>query len=147
VNEKELSVIEARVRYLDGIQFVGETSSGHVVFIDGSTDSRGNNAGIRPTDLLLIGLGSCSGMSVVSILKKKKQDVTGFEIIIKGKKEDDWPRKITDIGLELIVRGHNISEDAVKRAIELSMERYCTVKATLESPARITFNYRVEEDA
>lgn len=139
-------MVEARVRYLDGIQFVGESSSGHVIFLDGERDDGGKNAGLRPTDLLLIGLGSCSGMAAVSILKKKRQDITGFEIIVRGEKEGEWPRKFTAISIEFIVRGNNLSEDAVKRAIDLSMEKYCTVKATLEGSPAVNFGYRIVEE-
>lgn len=140
-------MVEAKVKYLDGIQFVGEASSGHVIFMDGDSEGGGKNAGLRPTDLLLIGLGSCSGMAAVSILRKKKQDLTGFEVIVRGEKEDEWPKRFTTITIEFIVKGNNLSEDAVKRAIELSMEKYCTVKATLESSPDVNFDYRIVEES
>ena len=139
-------MVEARVRYLDGVQFVGEASSGHVVFMDGDS-GEGKNAGLMPTDLLLIGLGSCSGMAALSILRKKKQDLTGFEIVVKGEKEDEWPKRFTTITIEFIVKGNNLSETAVKRAIELSMEKYCTVKATLEGSPDVNFGYQIVEES
>jgi putative redox protein len=82
-------------------------------------------------------------MDVVSILKKKKQHITGLEIIIDGKKADDYPKKFTEINLEFIVRGKDISEEAVKRAIELSMTKYCSVKATLEGSAMFNYTYKI----
>jgi putative redox protein len=139
-------MVEARVRYLDGIQFVGEASSGHVIFMDGDSEGGGKNAGLMPTDLLLIGLGSCSGMAALSILRKKKQDLTGFEIVVRGEKEDEWPKRFTAITLEFIIKGNNLSETAVKRAIELSMEKYCTVKATLEGSPEMNFSFRILEE-
>ena len=139
-------MVETRVRYLDGIQFVGEASSGHVVFMDGDHDG-GKNAGLMPTDLLLIGLGSCSGMAALSILRKKKQDLTDFEIVVKGEKEDEWPKRFTTITIEFIIKGNNLSETAVKRAIELSMEKYCTVKATLEGSPEVSFGYQIVEES
>ena len=97
-------------------------------------------------ELLLIAIGSCSGMDVVSILKKKKQTVTGFEIIVNGQKAESYPQKFTGIDMEFIIKGKNISEEAVKRAIQLSMEKYCSFKATLEGSANINYTYKIIED-
>jgi putative redox protein len=137
--------MEAKVKFVDGMQFVGEASSGHAIVMDGDAKFGGANTGVRPTELLLIGLGGCSGMDVISILKKKQQDVSGLEINIKGQKAETYPQKFTDITLEFVVRGRNVSEEAVKRAVDLSMEKYCSVKATIEGSARITFSYRIVE--
>ncbi len=139
-------MMEAKVKYVDGMQFVGEASSGHAVVMDGDAKFGGANTAVRPTELLLIGLGGCSGMDVVSVLKKKKQDVRGLEINIKGQKAETYPQKFTHIDIEFVVRGRNVSEEAVKRAIDLSMEKYCSVKATLEGCAEITFRYRITEE-
>lgn len=132
----------AKVTYVQGLQFVGEASSGHAIVMD----SDPANSGLRPMELLLLGIGGCSGMDVVSILKKKKQDVTGFEINVKGEKAEDYPKKFTEINLEFIVRGRNISEEAVKKAIDLSMNKYCSVKATLEGSAKINFSYKIIQE-
>lgn len=138
-------MLEAKVKYVDGLQFVGEATSGHAIVMDGDQNFGGRNTGIRPTELLLVGLGGCSGMDVVSILKKKKQNVKGLEINVKGKKAENYPQKFTDITIEFVITGHNISEEAVKRAVDLSMEKYCSVKATLEGCSKITFSYRIIE--
>jgi putative redox protein len=138
-------MMEAKVKYVDGMQFVGEASSGHAIVMDGDPKFGGANTAVRPTELLLIGLGGCSGMDVISILKKKKQDVRGLEINVKGQKAETYPQKFTDITIEFLVRGFNVSEEAVKRAVDLSMEKYCSVKATLEGSAKITFSYRIIE--
>lgn len=138
-------MLEAKVKYVDGLQFVGEATSGHAIVMDGDPKFGGRDTGIRPTELLLVGLGGCSGMDVVSILKKKKQDIKGLEIDIKGKKAESYPQKFTTITIEFIVSGRNLSEEAVKRAVDLSMEKYCSVKATLEGCANITFSYRIIE--
>jgi putative redox protein len=139
-------MIEAKVTYVDGLQFVGEAASGHAIVMDGDKEVGGRNAGARPMELLLIGLGGCSGMDVVSILKKKKQEINGVEIKVKGEKAENYPKKFTDIDIEFIVKGRNISEDAVKRAVELSMEKYCSVKATLEGSAKVTWSYKTIEE-
>ncbi len=138
-------MLEAKVKYVNGLPFVGEATSGHAIVMDADTSVGGRNTGVRPTELLLIGLGGCSGMDVVSILKKKREDIRGVEINIKGEKAETHPMKFTDIEIEFIVTGRNISGESVKRAVELSMEKYCSVKATLEGSARINFSYRIVE--
>jgi len=138
-------MMEAKVKYVDGLQFVGEASSGHALVMDGDTKFGGSNTAVRPTELLLIGLGGCSGMDVVSILKKKQQEIKGLEIHVKGEKAETYPQRFTDITIEFVVTGSKISEEAVKRAIELSMEKYCSVKATIEGSAKITFSYSIVE--
>jgi putative redox protein len=137
--------MEAKVKYVDGLQFVGEAGSGHAIVMDGEQVFGGNNSALRPTELVLIGLGGCSGMDVVSILKKKRQELRGLEINISGKRAEEHPKKFTDINMEFIVTGRNLSDDAVKRAVDLSMEKYCSVKATLEGCANVTFSYRIVE--
>jgi putative redox protein len=136
----------AKVKYTGGLQFVGQADSGHAIVMDGDADVGGNNTGLRPMELLLIGVGGCSGMDVVSILKKKREKVTGVEINVNGKKAEAYPQKFTDIDIEFVVRGKNLSEEAVKRAVQLSMDKYCSVKATLEGTAQITFRYNIVED-
>ena len=137
--------MEAKVTYVNGLQFVGEASSGHAIVMDGDPQFGGRNIGLRPTELLLLGLGGCSGMDVISVLKKKKQQVTSLEIAVKGEKAETDPKKFTEMSLEFIVTGRGVSEEAVKKAVELSMDKYCSVKATLEGSAKITFSYRIVE--
>ncbi len=139
-------MVEARVKYMEGLQFVGQATSGHAIVMDADAVHGGSNTGLRPTELLLIGLGSCSGMGIVSILKKKKQDVTGLEIIVRGEKEESYPQKFTDITIDFMVRGRNLSAEAVKRAVELSMEKYCAVKATLEGSPEMNFSFKILEE-
>lgn len=136
----------AVIKYTGGMQFVGSADSGHAVVMDAGADSGGENTGSRPMELLLMGIGGCSGMDIISILKKKKQNVTGLEAHVNGIMADDYPRKYTDISIEYIVKGRNISEDAVKRAVGLSMDKYCSVKATLEGVAKISFSYKIIEE-
>jgi putative redox protein len=136
----------AKVKYVDGLQFVGEASSGHAIVMDGDPEVGGSDTGMRPMELLLVALGGCSGMDVISILRKKKQKVTSLEMEVKGKKAEKYPKKYTDIEIQFVVKGKDISEDAVKRAVELSMEKYCSVKATLEGTAKIDFSYKIVQD-
>lgn len=138
-------MIEAKVRYLDGIQFVGESSSGHVVFMHGDNEGGGKSAGLMPDDLLLISLGSCLGTAAISVLKEKKQNITGLEVIVRGEKEDEWPKRFTTITVEFLVTGNKLSKDAVKKAIKFSTEKYSTVRATLEVFPEMNFGYRIAE--
>ncbi len=139
-------MLSAKITHVKGLQFIGDSSSGHAIVMDGDLSVGGQNTGPRPMELLLLAAGGCSGMDVISILKKKKQDVTSLEINVKGEKAEDYPKKFTEISLEFIVKGKNIAEEAVKRAIELSMNKYCSVKATLEGSAKIQFMYRIIQE-
>ncbi len=141
-----MSTVNARVKLVDGLQFVGESKSGHAVVMDGALRFGGRDTGPRPTELLLIALGGCTGMDAISILRKKKQRVTSFEMDIKGTRAEGHPGRLTDVEIEYVVRGRGVDEAAVKRAVELSMEKYCSVKFTLEERTKIGFTYRVEEE-
>lgn len=139
-------MLSSKVTYVEGLQFVGNSSTGHAIVMDGDPDVGGNNTGPRPLELLLFGIGGCAGMDIISILKKKKQDITGLQINVTGEKAEEHPRKFTKISLEFIVKGRQVSEEAVKRAIDLSMNKYCSVKATLEGTARISFTYKIIQE-
>ncbi len=139
-------MLKAKVTYVNGMQFVGEADSGHAIVMDGTPEVGGKNTGLRPMELLLVGIGGCSGMDVISILKKKKQDVTGFEINVNGQKAETYPKKFTEIDMEFVIKGKNISEEAVKRAVQISMDKYCSVKASLEGSADIKFVYKIIEE-
>lgn len=137
-------MITAKVKWAGDMQFVGQSGTGHAIVIDANPDFGGDDSGMRPMELLLVGVGGCSGMDIVSILKKKKQDIRGLEIIINGQQAKEYPKRFTEISIEFIVKGKSISEEAVKRAVELSMDKYCSVKATLEHSAKITYSYKIE---
>lgn len=138
-------MLKAKVKWVEGLQFVGQSGTNHAIVMDGSPEYGGQNSGMRPMELLLVALGGCSGMDIVSILIKKKQDVRGVEINVTGKQAEDYPKRFIEIQVEFIIKGKSISEEAVKRAIELSMEKYCSVKATLEHSAKVTHSYKIVE--
>lgn len=141
-----MGTVRAKLTYTGGLQFVGQADSGHAIVLDSDPAVGGQNTGLRPMELLLIGLGGCSGMDVASILRKKKEKVAGIEINVEGKKAADHPQKYTDMHIEFIVKGKDLSEEAVKKAIQLSMDKYCSVKATLEGTAAIAFSYKIIEE-
>ena len=136
-------MITATVKWVDGLKFVGESGTGHTIVMDADTEFGGKNAGVRPTELLLIGLGGCSGMDIMSVLQKKKQHVLSLEARVTGEKSEEKPRKFVKFNIEYVVTGKDISEEAVKKAVELSMEKYCSVKLTLEGSAKVTYSYKV----
>jgi putative redox protein len=139
-------MVEAKVTLLNNMQFTGTASSGHTLIMDAEEDSGGHNKGFRPMELLLVGFGGCSGMDVISILRKKKQRVSGLEINVKGKKSDMAPKIYKEIHIEYVVTGKGVEKGAVERAISLSLEKYCSVGATLAKAGTITHSYRIVEE-
>lgn len=123
--------------------FVGITPSGHAQTIE--TDSE-RHAAATPMELMLIALGSCTGVDVISILKKKRQHITDYRIEVSGERREEFPRSYTRLFVKHIVHGHGVSEQAVARAIELSDQKYCSVAATLRGSAEIVTSYEIIED-
>ena len=139
-------MVEAKVTLLNNMQFTGTASSGHTLIMDAEEDSGGHNKGFRPMELLLVGFGGCSGMDVISILRKKKQQVSGLEVNVKGEKAETAPKIYKEVHIEYVVRGKGVEKMAVERAISLSLEKYCSVGATLAKSGTITHNYRIVEE-
>jgi len=123
--------------------FVGVTPSGHAQTIE--TDSQRGTAA-TPMELLLLALGGCTGVDVISILKKQRQQVSDYRIEVSGERREDHPRAYTRLFVKHIIRGHGVSEQAVGRAIELSDKKYCSVAATLGGTAEIITSYEIIED-
>ena len=134
---------KATIQFAGDDLFVGITPSGHAQAIE--TNSARNTAP-TPMELLLLALGSCTGVDVSSILKKKRQRVTDYRIEVSGERRDDHPRAYTRMFVKHIVRGHGVSEQAVEQAVRLSDEKYCSVAATLRGAAEIVTSYEIIED-
>jgi putative redox protein len=137
---------KAKITLVEGMQFSGIADSGHEVMMDASLSVGGKDRGIRPSELIPVSFGGCSGMDVISILRKKKQEVTGLAINVKSEQAPSHPHKFTSLHIEYEIKGRDLSEEAVKRAIELSLDRYCSVGATLGMSANITHSYRIVND-
>jgi len=133
----------AKVTLVDGMKFSAIAGSGHTVVMDADPKSGGRDKGSRPIELLLMAFGGCSGMDVISVLRKKKEKVSKLEINVNGKQADSYPHKYTSIHIEYVVTGKDISDDAVKKAIELSLDKYCAVGASLSGTANITHSYKI----
>lgn len=129
--------MDAKVTWKSGLSFDGTGGSGFSVPLGTSAANGGNDDGMRPMELLLVGLAGCTGMDVISILEKKRQEVTGFEVRVQGERASDHPKIFTDITIEFVVTGKNIDQTAVERAVELSSTKYCSAEAMLGKAARI----------
>jgi putative redox protein len=126
-------MVTATVKWTDGLQFVGESGTGHAVVMDAGIEVGGKNTGMRPMEILLVGLGGCSGMDIASILQKKRQQVISIDAKVRGDMAEEYPKKFTKIVIEYTVTGKDLSDDAVKRAVDLSMSKYCSAVSTRAS--------------
>ncbi len=141
-----MSTRKAYIKQVKGITFVGKTDSNHWVTMDGSKDFGGSDAGIRPKELILLGLGGCTGSDVVSILAKKRVKLDDFEINIETEVSEQHPQVFTKLHLEYVFYGKDINTKDVERAIELSQTKYCGVTAMLEKAVEMTHSYRIEAE-
>ena len=130
-----------------GMRFDAEAGSGHHVTLDAAEHGGGQNTGFRPMELLLVGLDGCTGMDVISILRKKRQQVTGYAVHVSGIRAEENPMVFVEITVEHIITGYHIQSEAVARAIQLSEERYCGAGAMLGKVAHLTHTFRIVEAA
>lgn len=137
--------MNTRVKWLDHMSFVGESGSGHSVVMDGAPEFGGRDLGIRPMEMLLLGLGGCASFDIVSMLKKGKQDLIDCEVEISAERADSEPKVFTGLHLHFIISGNNLSEKKVDRAIQLSAEKYCSASIMLGKTAKITHDYKLIE--
>lgn len=136
--------MKATVKWVDNAMFLGESGSGHSVVMDGPEDHGGRNMGIRPMEMLLIGVGGCASFDVMSILKKVRQDVTDCRAELVAERADGVPSTFTKIHLQFIVTGRNLKEKQVAKAVELSATKYCSASMMMEAAGvAITHGYEV----
>lgn len=138
-------LMKARVKWLDHMSFVGESGSGHSVVMDGAPEAGGRNLGVRPMEMLLLGLGGCSSFDVVMILQKSRQAISDCEVLLEAERANEDPKVFTRIHMHFIVKGHNLSTDKVERAVKLSAEKYCSASMMLGKTAEITHDFEVIE--
>ena len=137
--------MKARIKWLDGRAFVGESGSGHAVVMDGAPESGGRNIGVRPMEMLLLGLGGCTAFDVVMILEKGREKVTACEVELEAERAATEPKVFTHVKLIYRLRGHGLKPAAVERAVHLSAEKYCSATAMFEKTAKIEHEWMVEE--
>lgn len=134
---------KATVKYAGDEFFIGTPPSGHAQVIDTKGDRR---AAPTPVEMLLVAVAACTAADVISILHKKRQDVTDYNVEIEGTRAEDHPRKFIKFHINHIVHGRNVSEKALADAIELSQTKYCSVGATVTPTAEITTSYEIIEE-
>jgi putative redox protein len=138
--------MKAKVKWSEGLQFVGTAESGHALVLDTHAEVGGLEAGPSPMELVLLALGGCTGMDVVSILKKMRVEWARFEIGLEAERAEEHPKAFTKIHLTYRIWGADIPEDKLKKAIDLSLERYCSVGAMLGKRAKITYDYHINPE-
>lgn len=137
--------MKATLNWKQGMTFLGSADSGHMVQMDAGVSLGGNNNGVRPMEMIALGLAGCTAMDVISILRKKRQEVTQFDVQVNADRSADHPRVFTRAVITYVVAGKSIEEDAVLRAIELSATKYCPVYAMLEQVFPIEMCYEIYE--
>ncbi len=123
--------MKARIKWVEEATFLGEAGSGHAVVMDGPPDMGGRNLGVRPMEMLLLGMGGCTNFDVVHILKKQRQDVTDCVAELEAERAETEPKVFTKIHVHFVVKGNNLNETKVAKAVELSAEKYCSASIML----------------
>ena len=125
------------------MSFVGESGSGHSVVMDGAPEAGGRDLGVRPMEMLLLGLGGCAAFDVVSILQKSRQDLVDCEVLIESERSEEIPKVFTRIHMLFVVSGRNLKEAKVEKAVSLSADKYCSASEMLGKTAKITHGYKI----
>ena len=133
------------VNWVDGLLMVGKSDSGHTITMDGPPESGGENLGVRPMEMLLLGVAGCTMIDVVTTLKKMRQDLSHCETKINAERATDHPKVFTNIHIQFIVKGKDLDSKKVDKAITLSAEKYCSASIMLGETATITHDFKVVE--
>ncbi|MCK4353125.1 OsmC family protein [candidate division WOR-3 bacterium] len=137
--------MEAKVKLIDNLQFIGTSSSNHSIIMDASRDVGGEDSGIKPMELFLVSLAGCTGMDVASLLIKMRVKINGLAIEVKGEREKEHPKIFKDIELKYIVKGRNIEGEKIKKAITLSQDKYCSISEMLKKGGcKLTYSYEIQ---
>ena len=128
----------AKISWVDGALLVAEGGSGHTITMDGAADIGGRNLASRPMEVLLMGMGGCTAIDVVSMLKKQRQDIEGVEVSLVAERAEDHPKVYTSVKLVYTVRGRKLNKALVERAVSLSDEKYCSATAMVRKSAEVT---------
>ena len=140
--------MECKISWMgsDGMAFVAETGSGHLVTMDGAPEGGGRNLAPRPMEMVLLGTGGCTAYDVVMILRKSNQDIHGCDVTLKSERAEKDPKVFTKIHFHFTVRGRNLKPNLVERAIKLSHEKYCSASIMLEKTAEMTHSFEIIDD-
>lgn len=129
------------VKWQDGLRFVASDEKGRSVAMDTSKEHGGQDSAFSPMRLLLAALGGCTGMDVVNVLQKQRQKLTGLEIVVSGERVSEYPRVYSKVHVEYKLKGENLKDKAVRTAIQLSVDKYCSVGATISKTAKMSHSY------
>ncbi len=135
--------MKARVKWVEDVMFLGESGTGHTIVMDGPEDAGGHGTGMRPMELLLLGLGGCTSFDVITMLKKSRQDINDCVVEIDSERSDEIPKVFTKINVHYTVTGKDLKEAHVKRAVSLSTEKYCSASLMLGKTAEISHSYEI----
>lgn len=139
-------VKKAELTWVKNLQFVATADSGHSVILDSANGDMQNATGTSPMTLLLEALAGCTAMDVISILQKKRQKVTGLQVLVEGERAEEHPKVYTRIRIKYLIRGHDIAEKAVEDAIQLSQTKYCSASAMLGKSAELTHAMEIRQE-
>jgi putative redox protein len=135
--------MKARVKWIEGVAMLGESGSGHGVVMDGPPEFGGRNLGVRPMEMLLLGMGGCTQFDVLLILRRARQKVTDCVVELEAERAESDPKVFTRIHAHFIITGHELNERQVARAIQLSAEKYCSASIMLGATAAVTHDYEI----
>ena len=140
--------MEARIQWVQDAQFVAESGSGHAVVIDGPPEGGGRNLGVRPMEMVLMGVGACTAYDVMHILKKSRQPVESCVAELQAERADTEPKVFTKIHVHFVVTGRGLAEAAVQRAVALSAEKYCSASIMLDrAGVAMSHDFEIRETA
>ena len=137
--------MKARVKWIEGVAMLGESGSGHGVVMDGPPELGGRNLGVRPMEMLLLGMGGCTQFDVLLILRRARQDVTDCVVELEAERAESDPKVFTRIHAHFIITGRDLSRRHVERAIQLSAEKYCSASIMLGASAEVTHDFEIRD--
>ncbi len=138
--------MKATVKWLDHMSFVGESGSGHSVVMDGPPDDGGRDMGVRPMEMVLLGMGGCTAFDVVHILKKGRQQITDCHVELEAERAADVPKVFTKIHAHYIIKGKSLDAKKIERAVAMTAEKYCSVSIMLAATVEITHDFEIIEE-
>ncbi len=137
--------MKTTVKWIDGMMMVGESASGHAIVMDGPEAVGGNNLGVRPMEMLLLGMGGCTTVDVVSTLKKMREIVNDCRVEISAERADEHPKVFTKIHLHFVIDGKNLNEKKIAKAVSLSADKYCSASIMLGKTAAVTHDFSIND--
>lgn len=137
--------MKAKITWINGRAFLGESGSGHAVVMDGAPEAGGRNIGVRPMEMMLLGLGGCTAFDVVMILEKSREQVTGCEVALEATRASEDPKVFTQVKMIYTLTGKSLKPAVVERAITLSAEKYCSASKMFEMTAKLEHEWHIKE--